>query len=214
MPGVADLGIVKSGESPQVAVKLDRDALARFDLDLADVQDYIETAMAGHVASELWEGEKRFDVTVRLPRVTRQDVQAIRDVRLPLKNGQLIPLSAVAEVSMATGRAAITRENGHRYIGVRMNVRNRDMGSFVLEAQQKVDAALKLPAGYQMTWGGEFENQQRAMARLRVVIPLALLITFFLLFSAFNDVWTALLILLHTPFALIGGVLGLAVGAA
>jgi cobalt-zinc-cadmium resistance protein CzcA len=92
-----------------------------------------------------------------------------------------------------------------------MNVRNRDMGSFVREAQQKVDAALKLPAGYQLTWGGEFENQQRAMARLRVVIPLALLITFFLLFSAFNDVWTALLILLHTPFALVGGVLGLAV---
>ncbi len=211
VPGVADLGIVKSGESPQVAVKLDRDALARFDLDLADVQDYIETAMGGHVASELWDGEKRFDVTVRLPRVTRQDVPAIREVRLPLKDGQVIPLSAVADVRMATGRAAITRENGHRYIGVRMNVRNRDMGSFVAEAQKKVDAALKLPAGYQLTWGGEFENQQRAMARLRVVIPLALLITFFLLFSAFESVWTALLILLNTPFALIGGVLGLAV---
>jgi cobalt-zinc-cadmium resistance protein CzcA len=208
--GVADLGIVKSGVSPQVAVKLDRDALARFDLDLADVQDYIETAMAGHAASELWDGEKRFDVTVRLPRVTRQDAQAIRDVRLPLKNGDLIPLSAVGSVSMATGRAAITRENGHRYIGVRMNVRNRDMGSFVAEAQKKVDAALKLPPGYQVTWGGEFENQQRAMARLRVVIPLALLITFFLLFSAFNSVSTAMLILLHTPFALVGGVLGLA----
>jgi cobalt-zinc-cadmium resistance protein CzcA len=91
-----------------------------------------------------------------------------------------------------------------------MNVRNRDMGSFVAEAQKKVDAALKLPPGYQVTWGGEFENQQRAMARLRVVIPLALLITFFLLFSAFNSVSTAMLILLHTPFALVGGVLGLA----
>jgi cobalt-zinc-cadmium resistance protein CzcA len=211
VPGVADLGIVKSGESPQVAVKLDRAALARFDLDLQEVQDTIETAMAGHAASELWEGEKRFDVTVRLPRVTREDVQAIRDIRLPLKDGHLIPLSAVADVSMATGRAAITRENGHRYVGVRMNVRDRDMGSFVAEAQKKVDDGVKLPPGYRMVWGGEFENQQRAMARLQVVIPLALIITFFLLFSAFNSVWDATLILLHTPFALMGGVVGLAV---
>ncbi len=209
--GVADLGIVKSGESPQIAVKLDRDALARFDLDMSDVQDTIETAMAGHTASQLWEGEKRFDVTVRLPQATREDVQAIRQIRLPLKNGTLIPLSAVGRVQMGLGRAAITRENGHRYVGVRMNVRNRDMGSFVAEARQKVDAALHLPPGYQISWGGEFENQQRAMQRLRLVIPLALVITFLLLFSAFQSVWDASIILLHVPFALIGGVLALAV---
>jgi cobalt-zinc-cadmium resistance protein CzcA len=209
--GVADLGIVKSGESPQIAVELDRDALARFDLDMADVQDTIETAMAGHVASELWEGEKRFDVTVRLPQATREDVQSIRELRLPLKNGHLVPLSAVGTVKMGLGRSAITRENGHRYIGVRMNVRNRDMGSFVAEARQKVDAALHLPPGYEVSWGGEFENQQRAMRRLRLVIPLALLITFLLLFSAFQSVWDAAVILLHVPFALIGGVLALAV---
>jgi heavy metal efflux system protein len=122
----------------------------------------------------------------------------------------LIPLSAVADVSMATGRAAITRENGRRYVGIRMNVRNRDLGSFVGEAQQRVNAAIRLPAGYQMTWGGEFENQQRAMARLRLVLPLALVITFLLLFSSFGSVWDASLILLNVPFALLGGVLGLA----
>jgi cobalt-zinc-cadmium resistance protein CzcA len=210
VPGVADLGVVKSGESPQVTIRLDRAALARFDLDMEEVQATIETSMAGHVASELWEGEKRFDITVRLPKVTRQDVQAIRDIRLPLKSGTLIPLSAVADVRMSTGRAAITRENGHRYVGVRMNVRDRDMGSFVEEARQKVEAAVKLPAGYQMTWGGEFENQQRAMQRLRVVIPLALLITFFLLFSAFSSLLDATVILLHVPFALVGGIAGLA----
>jgi len=211
VPGAADVGIVKSGESPQLSVQLDRDALARYDLDLGDVQDYVETAMGGHIASELWEGERRFDVTVRLPPATREDVAAIRHMLLPLKDGSLIPLYAVADVKMGTGRAAITRENGRRYVGIRMNVRNRDLGSFVVEARGKVDKAVTLPAGYEMTWGGEFENQERAMARLSLVIPLALLITFFLLFSAFGSLFDATIILLNAPFALIGGVLGLAV---
>ncbi|MBI3450045.1 MAG: efflux RND transporter permease subunit [Acidobacteria bacterium] len=211
VPGAADLGIVKSGEMPLVGVKLDREALARYDLDLADVQDYAETAMGGHVATELWEGEKKFDVTVRLPRATREDVGEIRGIMLPLRNGSIIPLSAVADVSMGTGRAAITRENGRRYVGIRMNVRNRDMGSFVEEARRKVESAAPLPAGYEITWAGEFENQQRAMARLGLVIPLALILTFLLLFSAFESVWDALIILLNVPFALVGGVVGLAI---
>jgi cobalt-zinc-cadmium resistance protein CzcA len=210
IPGAADVGVVKAGETPQLAVHIDRAALARFDLDLGDVQDYVETAMGGHVASEIWEGERRFDVTVRLPPSTRKDLGAISRIMLPLKNGSLIPLSAVAEVSMGTGRAAITRENGRRYVGVRMNVRNRDLGSFVAEAQQRVGEEVKLPAGYQMVWGGEFENQQRAMQRLKLVIPLALLITFLLLFSAFGSVFDAALILVNVPFALIGGVVALA----
>jgi len=208
--GAADLGIVKSGEVPQIAIRLDRDALARYNLDLADVQDYLETAMGGHVASELWEGERRFDVTVRLPSATREDVGSIRTLMLPLRNGALVPISAVADVSMGVGRAAITRENGRRYVGVRMNVRSRDMGSFVQEARAKVAAAVSLPQGYEITWGGEFENQERAMARLRLVIPLALLLTFLLLFSAFGSVIDCLIILTNVPFALIGGVLGLA----
>jgi heavy metal efflux system protein len=211
VPGAADLGIVKSGEMPQVAVRLNRRALGRHDLDLAAVQDYIETAMGGHTASELWEGEQRFDVTVRLPPATREDVDGIRRLMVPLANGALVPLSALAEVSMAVGRACITRENGRRYVGVRMNVRNRDLGSFMNDARRRVDAALAaaLPAGYEVIWGGEFENQQRAMARLRLVIPLALLLTFLLLFSAFGSAFDATLILLTVPFGLIGGVLGL-----
>jgi cobalt-zinc-cadmium resistance protein CzcA len=211
VPGVADLGLVKSSEMPQIAVRMNRAALARYDLDLADVNDYVETALGGHVASELWEGERRFDVTVRLPPASRQDVSAIRELPVPLKNGSLVPLSAIAEVRMDHGRAAITRENGMRYVGIRMNVRNRDLGSFVAEATAKVDAAVQLPPGYELTWGGEFENQQRAMARLMLVIPLALVLTFLLLFSSFGTVWDALLILCNVPFALIGGVLGLAV---
>jgi cobalt-zinc-cadmium resistance protein CzcA len=209
VPGAADVAIVKSGVSPQVAVRLDRDALARYDLDLGDVQDYIETAMGGHVASEMWEGERRFDVTVRLPQSTREDVGAIKGVMLPLKDGSLVPLAAVADVAMSTGRAAITRENGRRYVGVRMNVRNRDLGGFVKEARAKVAAAIELAPGYETSWGGEFENQERAMARLALVIPLALGITFLLLFSAFGSIFDAAIILCNVPFALIGGVIGL-----
>jgi cobalt-zinc-cadmium resistance protein CzcA len=211
VPGASDVGIVKSGEMPQLSVTLDRAALARYDLDLADVQDYLETAMAGHAATDIFEGERRFDVTVRMPQVTREDAGAIRNLMLPLKNGALVPVSAVADVNMATGRAAITRENGRRYVGVRMNVRNRDMGSFVAEAQQRVASAVPLPEGYPVLWGGEFENQQRAMTRLRLVIPAALLITFILLFSQFQSLFDSLLIMVNVPLALLGGVAGLAI---
>ena len=131
VPGASDVGIVKAGEMPQLSVLLNRPALARYDLDLEDVQDYLETAMAGHTATDIFEGERRFDVTVRMPQATREDAGAIRNLMLPLKSGALIPVSAIADVSIKTGRAAITRENGRRYVGVRMNVRNRDMGSFV-----------------------------------------------------------------------------------
>jgi cobalt-zinc-cadmium resistance protein CzcA len=210
VPGAADVGVVKAFQTPQVAVKLDRGALARYGLDLADVQQYIETAMGGHVASEVWDGEKRFDVTVRLPSSTRQDASAIKNIRIPLKDGSILPLSAIAEVTMSSGRAAIFREAGRRYIGVRMNVRDRDLGSFVKEAQAKVEAQVKVPDGYEMTWGGEFENQQRAMKRLELVIPLALAITFLLLFSAFGRVADALIILVNVPVGLIGGIFALA----
>jgi cobalt-zinc-cadmium resistance protein CzcA len=210
VPGVADLGIVKASASPAIGVRLDRDALARYDLDMADVQDFVETALGGHTASQLWEGEKKLDVVVRLPPGTRDDVNSIRQLRLPLKDGALVPLSALGEVKVDMGRAAITRENGKRYVGIRMNVRNRDLGSFVAEAMNKVEAKAPMPIGYEITWGGEFENQQRAMKRLELVLPLALIITFLLLFSSFGTVWDALLILINVPFALIGGVLGLA----
>ena len=211
VPGASDVGIVKSGEMPQLAVHLNRTALARYDLDLEDVQNYLETAMAGHAANEMFEGERKFDVTVRMPQVTREDAGAIRNLMIPLKNGVLVPAAAVADVGMATGRAAITRENGHRYVGVRMNVRQRDMGSFVAEAQRKVASAVALPEGYSVLWGGEFENQQRAMARLRLVIPAALILTFVLLFSQFQSLFDSVLIMLNVPLALLGGVAGLAI---
>jgi cobalt-zinc-cadmium resistance protein CzcA len=210
VPGAADVGVVKSSESPQIVVHLRRDALARYDLDMGTVQDYVETSLGGHVATELWEGQRRFDVTVRLPPASRSDLDAIRAIKIPISDGSTIPLSAVGDVSLGTGRAAITRENGKRYIGVRMNVRGRDLGSFVAEAQKRVGDAVKLPAGYETTWGGEFENQQRAMARLRLVIPVAIALTFLLLFSTFGTLFDSFMILAVVPLALLGGVAGLA----
>ncbi|HET8937662.1 MAG TPA: CusA/CzcA family heavy metal efflux RND transporter [Polyangiales bacterium] len=211
VPGAADVGVVKASESPQIVVHLDRDALARYDLDMGDVQDYIETSLGGHVATELWEGQRRFDVTVRLPPASRSDLNSIRAIKLPLKDGSVIPLGGIADVSLGTGRAAITRENGRRYVGVRMNVRGRDLGSFVAEARSKVASVVPLPEGYELTWGGEFENQQRAMARLRLVIPVSLLLTFLLLFSTFGTLFDSLVIMAVVPLALLGGVVGLAV---
>jgi cobalt-zinc-cadmium resistance protein CzcA len=211
VPGVTDLGIVKSSEQPAIAVRPNRDALTRWDMDLGALQDYTETALSGHVASEMWEQEKRFDVTVRLPVAARQSVDAIKNLRIPLKDGALVPLKALADVSIDASRAAITRESGKRYVGIRMNVRNRDLGSFVAEARQRVAAAVNLPTGYELTWGGEFENQERAMQRLTLVLPLSILLTFLLLFSAFGSVWDAAIILFNMPVALLGGLVGLAV---
>ncbi len=209
VPGIVDVGIVKAAEQPVIAVNPDRTALARWDQDLGSFQDYIETALSGHAASELREGEKKFDVTVRFPRAAREDLSTIRELRVPLKDGSLVPVGVLASVAMAKGPAAITRDNGKRYIGVRTNIRNRDLGSAISEAQARVEKNIKFPTGYDVTWGGEFENQQRAMKRLAFVLPLSLVLTFMLLFSAFGSVWDATIIMINLPIALLGGLVGL-----
>ncbi|HEY4176096.1 MAG TPA: efflux RND transporter permease subunit [Kofleriaceae bacterium] len=209
VPGAADVGIVRASEQPSISIVPDRSALTRWNLDLGSLQDYFETALSGHVATQFWDAEKHFDVTVRLPLASRRSVEAIQNLRVPLPDGSLVPVRALADVSVGSSRAVITRENGKRYIGVRMNVRNRDLGSFIAEAQQEVGKAVTMPVGYDMWWGGEFENQQRAMKRLTLVLPLSLLLTFLLLFSAFGTVWDATIILLNLPVALLGGLLGL-----
>jgi cobalt-zinc-cadmium resistance protein CzcA len=209
--GVADLGIVKASEQPAISITPRREALTRWDMDLGALQEFIETALSGHTASELWEGEKRFDVTVRLPVAARQNIEVIKGLRVPLKDGSLVPIRALADVKIDSSRAAITRENGKRYVGIRMNVRNRDLGSFIDEAQQRVAAGVTIPTGYELSWGGEFENQQRAMKRLTLVLPLSVLLTFLLLFSAFGSVWDAAIILVNIPVALLGGFVGLSI---
>ncbi|HMK73905.1 MAG TPA: efflux RND transporter permease subunit, partial [Myxococcaceae bacterium] len=209
VPGVADLGIVKSGEVPQIQITPDRLILARYGMKLGDFQRVFQTAVGGRPVSEFWDGERRFDVVMRLPLSARDDVEKIRMLRVPVEGGTTVPLGSLAGVKTGLGRASINRENGRRYIGIRMNVRGRDMGGFVNEARALVEREAPLPPGMSIEWGGEFENKERAMARLAVVVPVALLITLLLLFKAFDSLTLALLTLLNVPFALMGGVFGL-----
>ena len=207
--GVADLGIVKSGESPQIQVTPKREMLGRFGMTMQDVQSFLGSALGGRAAAELWEGEKSFDVVLRLPGAARETTEQLADLRIPTPSGALVPLGAIADVQVGYGRAAINRENGQRYVGIRMNVRNRDLGSFVDEARKAVEAKVPMKPGMSMSWGGEFESKERAMKRLQLVVPVALLITFALLFTVFRSVALALVVFLNIPFALVGGALGL-----
>ena len=209
VPGVADLGIVKSGEVPSISVHPDRTALARHGLGLSDFQHAFEGALGGRPVGVFWEGERKFDVVIRLPRSARDDLEKIKKLRVAVPGGATVSLEALARVETGFGRAAISRENGRRYVGIRMNVRGRDLGSFVDQARAAVDAEAPLPPGMTLEWGGEFESKERAMKRLVEVVPVALILTLILLFRAFESFPLALLTLLHVPFALLGGVFAL-----
>ena len=212
VPGIVDVGIVKAAEQPVIAVTIpDRNALARWDQDLGSFQDFVETALSGHAASELRDGEKKFDVTVRFPRAAREDLSTIRELRVPLKDGSLVPVAALAKVEMSAGPAAITRDNGKRYIGVRTNIRNRDLGSAIAEAQQRVEKNVKFPTGYDVTWGGEFENQQRAMKRLALDPAADASSSHSCCCSPRSDRcgMRRLIIMVNLPIALLGGLVGL-----
>ena len=209
VPGVADLGIVKSSEIPQLQIEPDRPALGRYGLDMDGFQHVVQAALGGQPVGEFWDGERRHDVVLRYPSAARDDVEKIRKLQVPVQGGVTVPIETLAHVSLGRGRAAISRENGHRYIGIRMNVRGRDMGSFVSDAKARVAAAVPLPSGTTLEWGGEFESKERAMHRLSLVVPVALLITLVLLFNAFGSFPPAALVLMTVPFALVGGVAGL-----
>jgi cobalt-zinc-cadmium resistance protein CzcA len=207
--GVADLGVFQAGELPQLQIRIDRKAAARYGVNIADVQTVVETAIGGKVTTYLWEGEKRFGVTLRLQEAFRDNLEAIKQIPVSTPDGARIPLAAIGEVSLSAGKAAINREANSRFAAVKLNVRGRDLGGFVADARERVEQKVKLPPGYFIIWGGEFENQQRAMRRLAVVIPLSIFLVFLLLFWTFGSLRSAMLILLDIPFALIGGVVGL-----
>lgn len=207
--GVADLGIVKSGSVPQLRFTPSREAMGRFGLSMDGVQEFLATALGGKAVGELWEGERSFDVVVRFPEGERDSTEAIERLRVPTSSGDLIPLSSLGELSVGYGRASIQRENGQRYVGVRMNVRGRDLGSFVDEARAAIDERIELAPGMSLEWGGEFESKERAMQRLLLVLPVALLLTLGLLFHTFGSLSRALLVLGSIPFALVGGAFGL-----
>jgi cobalt-zinc-cadmium resistance protein CzcA len=209
IPGVADLGIVRSGETPQLQIHPRRDRLGRFGLTMSDVQDFVSTALGGKAVGQLWEGDRSFDIVLRLAQSARETIERISELRIPAPGGKLVPLSAVVDVRLGIGRASIDRENSRRYVGLRMNVRDRDLGSFVDEARAAVRERVQMKPGMTVEWGGEFESKERAMNRLVVVVPVALVITFALLFHAFRSVLLAALVLVTVPFGLVGGALGL-----
>ena len=190
----------------ELRIEVDRDALARYSLNVADVRDLMDAAIGGKQVSEMIEGQRRFGIVVRLPQDYRSDDTAIRNLLLNAPAGERVPLGSVARVTMTRGPEIISRENGQRRIVVQSNVRSRDLGSFVAEAQQRFQREMTLPPGYFIDWGGQFENQERATRRLLLVVPASILIIFGLLYMTFRSGRQALLILLNVPFALVGGI--------
>ena len=206
--GVADLDYDQLVGQPQLQIVVDRSAAARYGINVQDVQDTIEAATKGRNVTEVFEGERRFNLAVRLSQ--NGDVLAnLRGLLISAPSGERIPVSQLAEFSTREGFGQILRDGNVRRVAIEWSVRERDMGGLVTEAMKKVEAAVSLPPGYQMVWSGRFEDQQRALARLYIIVPLVIFIIFILLFGAFNSVGDALLIMLNLPFALIGGTLAL-----
>ncbi len=206
--GVARAFIDRYGQVPQLQIEVDRAKAARYGLKVADIQDVIETALGGKQATEIWEGEKKFAVVVRLPEEQRR-MDNIKAILVDTPDGQRVPLDQLAAISIKSGSMNISREMGTRVMAIGVFIRDRDMGSLVAEMKEKVNREVQLPSGYYITWGGEFENQERAMRRLALIVPVSVLLIFALLFNAFGSPKSALLILLNVPFALIGGVFAL-----
>jgi len=209
--GSADVAAIKVGGQTELDVVLDRDRLARYGLNIADVNRTVQTALAGVSVNTFYEGGRSFDVTLRLDAPFRQAAEDVGELPIAVPGGNVtIPLGELARIEVRQGAARISREGGGRTVAVKANLLGRDQGSFVAEAQGKVAEQVHLPAGYTLTWGGQFENQRRAVDRLKVIVPLSVLMIFVLLFWAFRSMPKALLILAMVPFTLIGGIAGLA----
>jgi cobalt-zinc-cadmium resistance protein CzcA len=226
--GAADIKVEQTTGLPILTIDIDRNVIARFGLNIADVQEVIETAIGGSTVGEVFEGDRRFDLVVRLPDEIRRDLHALENLPIPLtpkedsafhgaslniggeeRHTAYIPLGAVARIRLEEGPNQVSREDGKRRVVVQANVRGRDLGSFVEEAQERVEDEIQLPAGYWLKWGGQYENLIAARDRLRIVVPLALFLIFSLLFVTFGSVPQAILVFTGVPLALTGGVLAL-----
>jgi heavy metal efflux system protein len=206
--GVTRSFVDRDGRLPQFRIDIDRATAARYGVNVADLQEVVESALAGKATTELWEGERHFSVVVRL-RPEQRDLPKLPDVLVGSASGPPIPLSQLVSFRMTEGAMNISRENGQRVAAIGVFIRDRDMGSVVADMQRLVDAEIKLPLGYSIFWSGEFENQQRAMARLSWVVPLSILLIFLLLFDAFGSLPSAALIIANIPLAMIGGIVAL-----
>ena len=207
--GSADVQAEALSGAAQLQITIRREQIARYGLNVADVRELIETAVGGKVATTLIDGQKRFDVLVRFPESFRSDPDRIAELPLTAPAGERLRLADIANVELIRAPDLINRENNQRRIVIQSNVRGRDIGSFVAEARSKIAAAVKLPSGYFITWGGQFENQERAMKRGYVAVPLAMVLIFALLFVMFGSIKHSLLIILNVPFAVVGGIAAL-----
>ena len=205
--GATDVAAEQQAGLAQVMVDIDRAKVSRYGINVADVEDVMEIGMGGKAASQFLEGERRFDITLRYDENARNSVAGLENLTVQAPGGQRIPLSELATIKINQGASRISREDNMRRIAIKCNLIDRDQGSFVAEAQQKVAAQVDLPPGYRIVWSGQFENQQRAMKRLAIIVPISLGLIFVLLFWAFMSIKNALLILMNVPFAMIGGIL-------
>ncbi|HEY6554594.1 MAG TPA: CusA/CzcA family heavy metal efflux RND transporter, partial [Vicinamibacteria bacterium] len=212
IPGASDVKMEQVTGLPVLEFHLDRKEMARYGLNVSEVQEVVAVAVGGRSAGQVFEGDRRFDIVVRLPPGLRQDIESFRALPIPLPPGgptRYVPLGAVASIDLTLGPNQIGRENGKRHVVVTANVRGRDIGSFVAEAERRIAAGVSLPPGYWLTWGGQFEHLTTATRRLQVVVPLALVLIFALLYTTFGRVKDAALVFTGVPLALTGGVLAL-----
>ena len=210
--GARDVRVEQISGMDQINVVINRSAVARYGINVADVNEAIETAVAGKIAGTLIEGQRRFAIVVRFPESARADIPQIERLLIQAPNGVRVPLSQLAEIQFVEAPAQVSRESGIRRVVVEANVRGRDLGGFVRDVQARIAPLLKeLPAGYFVDYGGQFENQQRAMRQLSIVLPVALLLILVFLFLALDSVANSLLVLLNLPFALIGGVIAVVI---
>lgn len=207
--GSQDVRIERISGQQYLSIEIDRQAIARYGLNVSDIHDIIEIAIGGKRATDIFEGERRFAAAVRLPEDFRDNVQAIRQLLVPAPDGVQVPLESVAKIEVSDGPAQISREMAKRRVVVMINVKDRDLGGFVAELQSAAESKVKLPEGYYFEWGGQFQNMERAMGHLKIIVPITIAAIFFLLFLLFNSLRFATLIITVLPFASIGGIIGL-----
>lgn len=209
VPGVDDLSLEANKGKPQLVINVNRDAAARYGINAKEILDVVQAGIGGTAVSTIIEGTKRFDIQVWLAPEFRDNVKSISAIPIRSEDGAMVPLSTVATVELDDGYSFVRREQLQRYAVIQMNVTGRDVDGFVKDAQAKIGQHVKLPEGYLMEWGGAFENQQRAMTKLALIVPLTIGLIFILLYTAFNSLTYATLIIANVPFATIGGIVGL-----
>ena len=204
--GVDDLGVIQSLGQPEFRIELDQEKMALYGVATADCNAVIEMAIGGKAASTFYEGYKKFDIRIRFLPEFRMSEKEIGALMIPTQSGGQIPVKEISVIKKINGPILIFRDNNMRYVPLKFSVRGRDMGSTIAEAQQKIKRTIHLPKGYSIEWQGDFENEQRASSRLRIVVPISLILVFFILFFVFGNVTDAGLILLNVPFAIVGGI--------